>query len=95
MENLERMIDKEDLTEIAKAVEIMRYTMQEITMSFFNRFNSDDVADHPKIAWEFNRNRARAALVDDYLLEIEKLLEEHDIAYWSFAKNREEKESVA
>jgi len=89
-------IDKDDLCELAKAVEIMRYVIQGITEDFFNKFNGENKDDGWKIAWEFNRNRARAAILSDYLFEMEKTLKQFDITFWRPVKSEElEKESVA
>ena len=89
-------IDKDDLCELAKAVEIMRYTIQDIVEEFFDKYNSGNDADHFGIVWEFNRNRARTALLWDYLLQMENMLKQFDITFWRPVKSKElEKESVA
>ena len=94
---MENTINKEDLSHMAKAVEIMQYTMQEILEEFFTAYDSKDATDWSKIVWEFNRNRARVTMIDDYLLEMRKILEEHGIVYWGSVKRGKEadKDDVA
>ena len=56
-------IDKDDLTGIAVMVDCLRYTVQELQDDFFERYDSKNKEQEKYIAWEFNRNRARAEIV--------------------------------
>ena len=76
-------VKKDDLCLLAKAVEIMQYTIREITEDFFDKFNSDIENDRASILWEFNRSRAKAGVLEDYLHIMEKELEKYGITYWS------------
>ena len=75
-------IDKDDLNIIAKMVNIMRYTSADLMEKYFDKYNRDNKEDHLGIIWEFNASRARAEIINDYLCELEKELESHNIRYW-------------
>ena len=74
-------VDKDDLCEITRAVELMQFTAQGLMEEYFHKFKRDKKDDHWKIVWEFERNRARAEIISDYLRQVEKMLEELGITY--------------
>ena len=67
-------IDKNDLTGIAMMVDCLRYTVQELQEDFFEKYDSKNKEGIAYIAWEFNRNRARAEIINHFLWDIEQEL---------------------
>lgn len=67
-------IDKDDLISIVTMVDCLRYTVQELQEYFFDKFDSKNKEEVAYIAWEFNRNRARAEIINRSLWDIEKEL---------------------
>ena len=82
MTTIARTVEKDDIYRLAKAVEIMRYIVQEIEEDFFDAYNPSNKDDHWRIAHEFRRNRAKTEILADNLREIEEELKKHDITYW-------------
>jgi len=74
-------VDKFDLIGVARAVEVMRYTIQDMRETYFEAFNAANKEDHWKIVYEFDRNRMRADILNEYLFNSEKMLEELNITW--------------
>ena len=75
-------VNKDDLSELAKYIEVMRYTIQEVVEDYFDKLDSKDEHDSFGILWDFNRNRARVEIISNYLLQSQELLEKQGISYW-------------
>ena len=66
--------NKDDLYGIVKMVDYLRYTVQELQEDFFEKYDSENKESVKYIAWEFNRNRARAEIIFHSLWDIEQEL---------------------
>lgn len=71
------MVECEDiLNQIAVAVDKAKYTLQEITDRYFDKFDANKKEDQYYILYDFNRHRAFARILDDLLDDIANLLPE-------------------
>ena len=78
-QNNNNLISKDNLIDVAICFDCIRYLVQDIDEEYFAKFDSGNKDDVYKIAWEYNRNRARINAVNKLLYEIEQNFEANGI----------------
>ncbi len=48
----------------------------EVAIEYFQKFDQEKEADHLKILWNFQRNAIFVGIIDDYVLQAKKAIEE-------------------
>lgn len=79
MENNKNCLDKDELVSAAVALDAANYIIQEMQEDFFDAFNRDSDEDKFRILWEFNRNRAKMAILSTLIHEISQAFEKNKI----------------
>jgi len=82
MKKITDLIEKEELNMVVKYTEIMRYLIQDLMEDYF----SLDPSNAQAIMWDFERNRARAEAISDYLFQLEQEIERLNLTFWTHQK---------
>lgn len=69
----------DELWSVKDKLEKAYHVIGELTDKYFRNYNSDDLKDHSKIAWEFSINAVRADIVNDYVWQAKQVLEELEV----------------
>lgn len=76
MEQIEQMVDPDELVLTAEKIDSLAYIVQEMGEYFFEKFDPEKgKEDQQAILWEFHRNRAKFAIISNYLCQIQQELE--------------------
>ena len=76
-------INKDNLIGSALAIDAMEYILQDIQEDYFDKFNVKNEKDNFSIIYEFNRNRAKIAVISLLLNQIKNEFKENKITCYS------------
>jgi hypothetical protein len=77
-----RAVEKDDLLELARNIEIAGYAVQELTEEYFDKHSPGEPRGELAILWGFRRARAWAEITRDCLALAKKEAEAHGISFW-------------